>query len=312
MVASLRALLSGIIDYAGLFPPAGLPMDQAIRNYARYRQEPESWMLARFICPAAQLTDLSPFVEALFDERTPLHFAALGQGVNEPERLRFTLDDDFAAIARFRVQHSKRVIWDVFEVRVPVGTRGLSMLATSARNTCDITCYYEPIFGPDRRAQLLDLLSHLKRASSEKPNTPCAGLKLRCGGLHASAFPSCEQVAFVIAACRDAKVPLKFTAGLHHPIRRYNDGVQTHMHGFINVFTAGVLAHARGLSAEQLQPILEDEDAAHFAFNDAGLRWKDWHATTDEIAVARKMVTSFGSCSFDEPRDDLRALGWLL
>ena len=43
MSPSLRALLSGIIDYAGLFPPAKLPLDQAIRNYARYRTEPDSY-----------------------------------------------------------------------------------------------------------------------------------------------------------------------------------------------------------------------------------------------------------------------------
>jgi hypothetical protein len=140
---------------------------------------------------------------------------------------------------------------------------------------------------------------------------PTSGFKLRCGGVNAAAFPSCEQVAFVIAACRDAKVPLKFTAGLHHPVRHFNAGVQTHMHGFLNVFVAGVLAHARGLSEEQLRPILGEEDAKEFAFDDAGLRWKDWQATTDEIAAARRIVTSFGSCRFDEPRNDLRALGWL-
>ena len=40
MRGSLRALLTGIIDYAGLFPPARLPLDQAVRNYGRYRNEP--------------------------------------------------------------------------------------------------------------------------------------------------------------------------------------------------------------------------------------------------------------------------------
>ncbi len=84
------------------------------------------------------------------------------------------------------------------------------------------------------------------------------------------------------------------------------------MHGFINVFVAGVLAHARRLSEEDLQRVLADEDAASFVFTDDGLRWRDWHASTAEIAAARSdFVTSFGSCSFDEPRDDLRALGWL-
>jgi hypothetical protein len=152
----------------------------------------------------------------------------------------------------------------------------------------------------------------LDRSESEKDGRlKPGGFKLRCGGLEAAAFPSCEQVAFVIATCRDATVPLKFTAGLHHPIRHYNAGVQSHMHGFINVFVAGVFAYARGLSEEQLRPILEDQDASSFAFDDAGLRWKDFRATTDEITAARQMVTSFGSCSFDEPRDDLRKLGWL-
>jgi hypothetical protein len=56
---SLRALMAGAIDYAGLFPPAKLPMDQAIRNYARYRQEPESWMLGRFVCPAARFDEVA-------------------------------------------------------------------------------------------------------------------------------------------------------------------------------------------------------------------------------------------------------------
>src|SRR5438445_13553439 len=61
MRRSLRALLEGVIDYAGLFPPAKLPMEQAIRNYARYRREQEGWMLGRFLCPASRLAELAPF-----------------------------------------------------------------------------------------------------------------------------------------------------------------------------------------------------------------------------------------------------------
>jgi hypothetical protein len=44
-------LLTGLIDYAGLFPPAKLSLDQAIRNYAAYRQCPERWMLGKFVIP---------------------------------------------------------------------------------------------------------------------------------------------------------------------------------------------------------------------------------------------------------------------
>ncbi len=127
----------------------------------------------------------------------------------------------------------------------------------------------------------------------------------------ADAFPFPEQVARAIAAARDAGVPMKATAGLHHPVRHYNGGVQTKMHGFLNVFGAGVLAVTHGLSVEQIQNILEDEDPASFIFDESGFAWKNIHASNEQIARARQNVVSFGSCSFDEPREDLQALGFL-
>ena len=47
-----RILLEGIIDYAGLFPPAAVPMSAAVRNFAHYRASGSGWMLGRFVCPA--------------------------------------------------------------------------------------------------------------------------------------------------------------------------------------------------------------------------------------------------------------------
>ena len=55
---SVIALLDALIDYAGLFPPAGLGMREAVRNYATNREGPYSWALARFICPASRLREL--------------------------------------------------------------------------------------------------------------------------------------------------------------------------------------------------------------------------------------------------------------
>src|SRR4051794_23711208 len=59
MTDSLRALLSGAIDYAGLFPPAQLPLTQAYYNHVEYLWSPESWLLGRFVCPAARLPELA-------------------------------------------------------------------------------------------------------------------------------------------------------------------------------------------------------------------------------------------------------------
>jgi hypothetical protein len=60
MTEALRTLLTGLIDYAGLFPPASLEMAEAARNYDAYRAGPHSWALGRFILPSARLNEVDP------------------------------------------------------------------------------------------------------------------------------------------------------------------------------------------------------------------------------------------------------------
>ena len=60
MTEALRTLLTGSIDYAGLFPPASLEMAEAARNYETYRSGPYSWALGRFILPSARLNEVDP------------------------------------------------------------------------------------------------------------------------------------------------------------------------------------------------------------------------------------------------------------
>jgi hypothetical protein len=58
LARSLQTLLAGLIDYAGLFPPASLSMEQALANYARYRAGEHAWMLGRFVVPAALASEV--------------------------------------------------------------------------------------------------------------------------------------------------------------------------------------------------------------------------------------------------------------
>jgi hypothetical protein len=49
------ALLGGILDYAGLFPPARLELPAALEHYRICQRHRHSWMLARFVLPLEML-----------------------------------------------------------------------------------------------------------------------------------------------------------------------------------------------------------------------------------------------------------------
>jgi hypothetical protein len=323
-VAGLRKLLAQVIDYAGLFPPAKLALDDAIHNYARYRKEAEAWMLGRFIIPASRLYELEPY-SSLFTEGPPFTFSALGRGGPSAAAFLAGLREDLQAIVACEKGYSSRVIVDVLEAKWPSIPAAEAASLFEAVAACieqhpgplTLTPYFEVGLSGDWRDSLSAFvieLKHFREDRGFRKRTKCKppGLKLRCGGLDAAAFPSPEQIAFVLHSCIGHRVPVKCTAGLHHPLRHFDAGVQTKMHGFVNLFGAGVLGEVCGLDEAKLRAIIEDEDTTHFVCDKHGFAWKDFHATVQEIAFARhEALVSFGSCSFDEPRDDLRTLGWL-
>ena len=145
------------------------------------------------------------------------------------------------------------------------------------------------------------------------PMRTCAtfGYKLRTGGVTADAFPTSAQISEALVTPATHQLPIKFTAGLHHPIRQFRDEVKTKMHGFLNVLGAAVLAAEHRWDANQTAIMLEDENADSFSFTDDLFAWREWKIDIERLKYRRKFVTSFGSCSFDEPREDLRALGFL-
>jgi hypothetical protein len=61
----------------------------------------------------------------------------------------------------------------------------------------------------------------------------------------------------------------------------------------------------------QTAKMLDDEMPSSFSFDEDFFSWREWRVATYRINEHRKVVTSFGSCSFDEPREDLRALDLL-
>ena len=130
-----------------------------------------------------------------------------------------------------------------------------------------------------------------------------ARAKIRTGGVTPDAFPPAAQIARFLEACARHEVAFKATAGLHHPLRCYRpltysaDGPSGWMYGFLNVFLAAALAR---IGAGSLEAVLLEE-----SFHQHGLTEQDFAATRRGFAI------SFGSCSFEEPVEDLRGLGLL-
>jgi hypothetical protein len=270
-------------------------------------------MLGRFVCPAARLAELSPFVDELFRDGPPLAVSVLWTGGDTIREYSASAVKDVKAISDFQNGAENRASVEAWEFRplahLPISTEfdGILKLIASflADSPVNPEFWYEFPSGPS----LAKWLHLLPSAVSVEP-THCQGFKLRCGGAVSSATPTPDHIALAIASCVDAGVPMKFTAGLHHAMRHLD--AQQGIHGFLNVFCAGVIAHAQGLDQDQLRLILEDTDPTAFHFDPYGLSWNDLRATREQIESARrKFVTSFGSCSFDEPRDDLRAMGLL-
>src|SRR5207237_9921037 len=83
------------------------------------------------------------------------------------------------------------------------------------------------------------------------------------------------------------------------------------IHGILNVLDAAAVAAEYKWDSRQTALMLEDESAESFSFTDEFCAWCEWKIEVKRLRDRRKFVTSFGSCSFDEPREDLRALGLL-
>lgn len=311
-ILSLHHLINGLIDYAGLFPPAKLPMEKALAEYDRAHQGPHAAILSRFIVSAWNLKELARaaedvLVDQILEEETP--------PVSKVSRELSVLCDSHPFIDRDKVDEfvwragrwgakveavECKIVWvrDVAEVARSFGNRKLEIYCEVALD-----------------AQLDELVAEI--AHQRSPSVKL-GAKIRTGGVTEDAFPSPAAVAHFLAACKDAKIPFKTTAGLHHPLRgehrlTYERWSPTAtMHGFLNLFLAAVFLHAGKLDEAGIVTLLEERSPQAFEWSDGGVSWRGVEATSEQIASARReFAHGYGSCSFAEPIADLQALGLL-
>ncbi len=301
---TIRDLLTNLIDYAGLFPPALLDMKLAVRNYAAYREGENRRWLGRFVVPVARLDEFESAAGGILPDG--------GWEGNEFWRLSALggpdLSSDLNRVAEFNRRYAT--------LDSNAGVAIIDTIETKAGRASDIrdavkllpeslTAYIEiPI--TDDPTDLIKTIADIGQRA-----------KVRTGGVTPDAFPSSFNLARFIKACADEDVPFKATAGLHHPLRSVNkltyepgSGMAL-MHGFLNVFLAAAFAHS-GMSVEQLTELLEERSPEAFQFDSGGVTWRDEMVVRGQLRNSRSLFAiAFGSCSFEEPIEDMKKIGLL-
>lgn len=308
-----RAFLSGLIDYAGLFPPAALPLGPALAEYARLRAGPGAWMLGRFIISAPRLDALAG---ALATDPSLRGGQSWGltvlAGAPDLAAALTGLSAQADAIVACEQSGPGGLAVEALELVLPAKSGAALALAEAL---ADEGLSGRDLFlevGGDVEAALDGIAAAAAVWSGPSGAFPKLGVKLRCGGSVADAFPSTARIAAVIGGATRRGLPLKFTAGLHHPVRHLAAEPAVMMHGFLNVVGAAVLAASGNNDAAVLLGCLEETDAAAFRLDQGGFAWLDHAVAAADVRAARaSVVGGFGSCSFDEPRQDLAALGLL-
>jgi hypothetical protein len=290
---ALHTLLHTLIDYAGLFPPAGLDMNKALGLYASYQTSMNAWMLARFVVPVARLDELRRAMELV------------GAPYAHPWRLSALIGDNTAADVATAVAFNDarhQAIVDAFEIKASTAA-AIGEIARAVPQ--GMKTYVEIPVADDPQALVAALAEHRLRA------------KIRTGGVVPDAIPPVEHVARFLRACYAAGVPFKATAGLHHPLRdEYaltyeRDSPRATMHGFLNVFLAAVFNH-NGLTHRDTIDLLNLGALDDVVMDDEKIAWREYAVTVNEIStIRRRHAVAFGSCSFADPVDDLTRLGLL-
>lgn len=303
MKTAAYELLEGAIDYAGLYPPAKLPLSDAVREYLEILSGDGDWLTSRFVCPASQRDEVSQsFRAAIADaeqeeeiEEDPFPLALVGSA-DAPD-----FENDANALLK-----SDLVYGSAYEIRLPSGESlraalgGLKKLLRGVESA-EVSVFAELAWSPN----LVDEMHQVAEVSE------AIGFKARTGGVVAEAFPAPSDLASFIVEAASLEVPFKFTAGLHEPIRYQDEALGVMRHGFLNVIIASALCVTQDLSVLEVQRLLEITDPSRFMPSDQGIEVDDFSLDLSDIAEFRDWFGGFGSCSIDEPFRGLHRIGWL-
>jgi hypothetical protein len=298
MNAVLRTMLEGVVDYAGLFPPAKLSMREAVAEYSQILSSSHSWLVDRFACTAERLDELGKELAA-DPPSNPVQLSVIGSPSLDREGWKRGIERDGELMTSFlRDSHGLAEI-QAYEVKTP-DQKHLEEYVRDLRQFTGVDVFTELGWTPELNDSLA-LLAEMETAFA----------KMRTGGLVKEAFPSSSQLAQLISQCCQLDLTFKLTAGLHHPLPHEVAETGARHHGFLNVLAACALAISEELSAKEIADILDETRPKEFHFRRDGISLHEHRASPEDVENSRTLLVSFGSCSVAEPVADLEKLGFL-
>ena len=303
----LKNLVTGIVDYAGLFPPAKLDMATVVKNYHSYLASENNWMLSRLVIPASRLVEFEDAAGNLLPlQGQPWRLSVLIPPFSN-DRTGFLAGIE--QLEAFNEKHGQpqhgRAIGDVIETLCPAADDWEDFQNSVPEN---IAAFVELPLNEDLErnvAQLCALIDSMGRSRFFA--------KIRTGGVKQEMIPEAASVARFIQLCGEYLLPFKATAGLHHPWRgeyrlTYEEAPEIGtMYGYLNVFSAACFAFSGNVSLVDLQALLTDE-GSELKFTRDEIQFRGLRVSASRVAqIRKKLLFSFGSCSFDEPTCELHA-----
>jgi hypothetical protein len=266
-------LFCGLCDDAALFPPGNAALGDAVQAHAAFADAPYADMVGPFVVSANSLHSLADHTRACRE------LVQIAVTASVPAIQRTLADVDGMTGVRLAA------------LEIALGQEmAAGQVVPTIRNALagrEVTVYVEVPREGRRKAVVRELAAGGLRA------------KLRTGGITADLYPDERELAGSLVALASAGVPFKATAGLHHAVRNTDPQTRFEQHGFLNLLVAAQAA-SEGAPVDTVAHILAERDPAIVVAQVAELD-----------AEVRTAFRSFGTCSVNEPLDELIELGLL-
>ena len=292
---ALDALVTGLFDYAGMFPPANLELDTALAESARSLRLRRPQMVGADI--VVTLQDLAKLDEgrlrtAGFGD-TEVKATVVGVAADR-------LDDAVVDVAEKNAEMGG--VLRVVGLEAHGTTFPGASLVAAAKAIPRVHVAIEPRM-PDSAwvRNGPGILRLLDRIATEGV---VVGLKVRGSGENAI---GAGTLGWLIPQAVKQRTPFKATAGLHHPVveAQYGNAL-----GFVGLAAAVRFRQVlgEGFPLDAVQQCVAEAQPRAFGF-DKALRWRGYEVETGRLREAvRELPFTIGSCSLGEPDEDLARL----